>query len=55
MPGQTVTFTVTVTDTGQTAYTGATVTDTLNLLDDATYNNNAAATSGTVSYASPGA
>jgi uncharacterized repeat protein (TIGR01451 family) len=53
VPGQTVTFTVTVTDTGQTSYTGATVTDTLNLLDDATYNNNAAATSGTVSYASP--
>ena len=53
VPGQTVTFTVTVTDNGQTAYTGATVTDTLNLLDDATYNNNAAATSGTVSYASP--
>ncbi len=53
VPGQTVTFTVTVTDTGQTPYTGATVTETLNLLDDATYNNNAAATSGTVSYASP--
>ena len=53
VPGQTVTFTVTVTDSGQTAYTGATVTETLNLLDDATYNNNAAATSGTVSYASP--
>ena len=53
VPGQTVTYTVTVTDTGQTPYTGATVTDTLNLLDDATYNNDAAATSGTVSYASP--
>ena len=53
VPGQTVTYTVTVTDTGQTSYTGATVTDTLNLLDDATYHNDAAATSGTVSYASP--
>ena len=53
VPGETVTYTVTVTDNGQTAYTGATVTDTLNLLDDATYNNDAAATSGTVSYASP--
>ena len=53
VPGQTVTFTVTITDHGQTPYTGATVTDTLNLLDDATYHNNAAATSGTVSYASP--
>jgi choice-of-anchor A domain-containing protein/uncharacterized repeat protein (TIGR01451 family) len=53
VPGQTVTFTVTVTDNGQTPYTGATVTDTLNLLDDATYKNDAGATSGTVSYASP--
>ena len=53
VPGQTVTYTLTVTDTGQTPYAGATVTDTLNLLDDATYNNDAAATSGTVSYASP--
>ena len=53
VPGQTVTFTVTVTDNGQTPYTGATVTDTLNLLGDATYNNNAGATSGAVSYASP--
>ena len=53
VPGQTVAYTVTVTDNGQTPYTGATVTETLNLLDDATYNNNAAATSGAVSYASP--
>ena len=53
VPGQTVTFTVTVTDNGQTPYTGATVTETLNLLDDATYNNDAGATSGTVGYASP--
>ncbi len=53
VPGQPVTYTVTVTDNGQTAYTGATVTDTLNLLGDAAYDNDAAATSGTVSYASP--
>ncbi len=53
VPGQTVTYTLTVTDNGQTPYAGATVTDTLKLLDDATYNNDAAATSGTVSYASP--
>jgi large repetitive protein len=53
VPGQTVTYTLTVTDNGQTSYTGATVTDTLRLVDDATYNNDAAATNGTVSYASP--
>ncbi|HEY4991302.1 MAG TPA: putative Ig domain-containing protein [Nakamurella sp.] len=53
VPGQTVRFTVTIADTGQTAYTPATVTDTLNLLDDATYNNNATASTGAVSYASP--
>ena len=27
VPGQTVTYTITVTDSGQTPYTGATVTD----------------------------
>jgi len=53
VPGQTVAYTVTVTDDGQTPYTGATVTDTLNLLGDASYNNDATATSGTTSYASP--
>ena len=43
-----------MTDTGQTPYTGATVTDPLDgVLDDATYNHDAAATTGTVSYASP--
>ena len=47
-------YTITVTDTGQTPYTGATVTDALTgVLDDAAYNNDAAATTGTVSYASP--
>jgi large repetitive protein len=53
VPGQTVTFTDTITDTGPTSYSGATVTDTLDLLDDGVYNNNATATSGSVSYASP--
>jgi large repetitive protein len=53
VPGQTVAVTVTVTDNGQIPYTAATVTDTLNLFRDATYNNDATATSGAVSYASP--
>jgi len=53
-PGQTVTYTITVTDSGQTPYTGATVTSLLSgITDDATYNNDAAATTGTVSFASP--
>ncbi|MFC4531525.1 DUF7507 domain-containing protein [Sphaerisporangium dianthi] len=54
VPGGTVGYTVTVQNTGQTAYTGATVTDSLSgLLDDAVYNNDAAATTGTVGYAAP--
>jgi uncharacterized repeat protein (TIGR01451 family) len=53
-PGGTVHYTITVADTGQTPYTGATVTDNLTgVLDDASYNSDAAATAGTVSYASP--
>ena len=53
-PGSTVGYTVTVTDTGPTPYTAATVTDSLDgVLSDAAYNNDAAATSGAVSYASP--
>ena len=53
-PGSTVSYTITVTDTGPTAYTAATITDPLgNVLNDATYDNDAGATSGTVSYASP--
>ena len=53
-PGQHVTYTITVTDTGQTPYTGAVVTDDLTgLLDDAAYGADAAATRGAVSYASP--
>jgi uncharacterized repeat protein (TIGR01451 family) len=53
VPGQKVTYTVTVADTGQTPYTGVSVTDTLGVLDDAVYNNDAAASSGTVSFGSP--
>jgi uncharacterized repeat protein (TIGR01451 family) len=53
-PGGVITYTLTVTDTGQTPYTAAAVTDPLSdVLDDAAYNNNAAATAGTVTYASP--
>ena len=52
--GQKVTYTITVTNTGQTSYAGAVVTDTLTgLLDDAAYDTDAAASTGTVSYASP--
>ena len=52
--GGTVHYTVTITDTGQTPYTGITVTDDLSgLLDDAAYGGNAAATAGTVSFTSP--
>ena len=53
-PGQKVSYTITVTDTGQTPYTGATVTDALTgVLDDAAYDSDAAASTGTTSYASP--
>ena len=54
VPGQTITYTVTVADSGQTPYTGASVADDLTaVLDDAAYNGNAAATAGSVSYAAP--
>jgi hypothetical protein len=53
-PGDTVSYTLTIADSGQTAYAGATVTDSLaDVLDDATYKNDALATGGTVSFASP--
>ena len=53
-PGSTVQYTVTVTNSGQAAYTGASISDSLaGVLDDATYNGDVAATSGTLSYASP--
>ena len=54
VPGQVVGYTVTITDSGQTPYTGAVVTDDLTgVLDDAVYDNDAAATAGSVSYAAP--
>ena len=47
-PGSTVHYTITVTNTGQTPFTGATFTDPLaGVLDDAAYNANATATTGT--------
>src|SRR6202042_55005 len=53
-PGSTVGYTITVTDSGPTPYTGATVNDALDgILPDAAYNNDATATTGTVSYLSP--
>ena len=54
VPGQAVGYTVTITDSGQTPYTGAVVTDDLTgVLDDAVYDGDAAATAGSVSYAAP--
>ncbi|MFD1501327.1 beta strand repeat-containing protein, partial [Streptosporangium lutulentum] len=53
-PGSTVGYTITVANTGQTPYTGATVVDALAaVLDDATFNGDATATSGTVVFTSP--
>ena len=54
-PGSVVHYTITVTNSGQTAYTGAAFTDSLaGVLDDAAYDGDAAATAGTVSYRQPG-
>ena len=54
VPGQAVGYTVTITDSGQTPYTGAVVTDDLTgVLGDAVYDNDAAATAGSVSYTAP--
>jgi uncharacterized repeat protein (TIGR01451 family) len=53
-PGSTVNYTITVADTGQTAYSSATVTDSLaGVLDDATYNQDATPTIGAVTFTSP--
>ena len=47
VPGQTVTYTITVHNTGGTGYTGATVTDSLaDMIDDATYVTDSAADGG---------
>ncbi|WP_216363487.1 putative Ig domain-containing protein [Subtercola boreus] len=54
-PGSVVTYTVTVTNTGETAYTGAAVTiDPSATLDDATYNRDAGASTGALSVAADG-
>jgi uncharacterized repeat protein (TIGR01451 family) len=53
-PGTAVNYTITVADTGQTPYTGATVSDDLTgVLGAAAYNGDAAATIGSVAYAAP--
>ncbi|MEN0085507.1 MAG: hypothetical protein AAGC66_12160 [Leifsonia sp.] len=53
-PGDTVTYTITVRNTGTQAYDNASFTDDLSdVLQDATYNNDQSASTGTVSYASP--
>ncbi|MGW4805161.1 DUF7927 domain-containing protein [Kitasatospora sp. NPDC004272] len=52
--GDKITYTVTVTNTGTAPYPGASITDDLGKdLDDATYDNDAKASSGTVNYAAP--
>ncbi|MFC7645273.1 hypothetical protein ACFQX6_35035 [Streptosporangium lutulentum] len=53
-PGGAIGYTVTVTNNGQTPYTGVTFTDAMaGLLDDAVYNADAIATTGSLSYTSP--
>ncbi|SNS95283.1 conserved repeat domain-containing protein [Streptosporangium subroseum] len=53
-PGDVVVHTVTVQNVGTAAYLGATLTDELSqVLDDAVYNGDAQATTGTVSYDEP--
>src|SRR5439155_339248 len=53
-PGDTVTYTVTVPNTGQTDLTGANFVDDLSqVLDDASYNGDARPSGGSVSYAAP--
>ncbi|KAA2234885.1 DUF11 domain-containing protein, partial [Solihabitans fulvus] len=50
-PGDTVSYTVTVRNTGQTPLTNATFTDDLTkVLDDATFNSDESATIGTATY-----
>ncbi|MFF7457302.1 hypothetical protein [Kitasatospora sp. NPDC008115] len=54
LPGDTVTYQVDITNTGNAPLTGLTVTDDLSaVLDDAVYNGDAAATAGKASYAQP--
>jgi uncharacterized repeat protein (TIGR01451 family) len=52
--GGTVAYTITITNTGSTTWTGATLSDPLTgVLDDANYAGNATATTGTLTYAAP--
>ncbi len=55
MPGQVISYTLTITNTGQTTYTGAVVTDSFAaMFDDAAYNGDAATTgTGALTYTSP--
>ena len=54
VPGGTVHYTVSVTNSGSAAYSAATFTDSLSgVIDDATYNSDASASAGSVSYTSP--
>jgi uncharacterized repeat protein (TIGR01451 family) len=57
VPGQVVRYTITITNTGQAAFSAtspASYTDSLaNVLTDASYNNDATATAGTPSYSAP--
>jgi len=53
-PGATVSYTITVTNSGSVAYTGAALADSLSgVLDDAAYNGDASATAGSLTFASP--
>ena len=52
VPGQVIGYTVTVTNTGQTPYAGAAVNDSFaQMADDAAYDGDATASSGSLSFA----
>ncbi len=52
--GAAVSYPIAITNSGQSAYTGTTVTDSLaGVVDDATFNNDAVATAGVVGYDEP--
>ena len=54
VPGGTVHYTVSVTNSGSAAYSAATFADSLSgVIDDATYNSDASASAGSVSYTNP--
>ena len=53
-PGTVIGYTLTITDTGQTPYTAISVAESFaQMADDASYDGNAVATAGTLSYTSP--